>query len=168
MKRLLLIIGILLPMMMQGVTVRNTLTKSRLTSFISDCRCYEGAEVVQLGRLATSALKGAVRISGIGDPDVREALSLIKGIKSMSIFDYDDCSDADKAFITSRLDKILADGEILMEAKDGADKMRIYGVVDEGGDTVRDFILYAPHDCALICIFGSISTKKAIHIVDND
>ena len=168
MKRFLLILGILMPMIMQGVTVRNTLTKSRLTSFISDCRGYEGAEVVQLGKLATSALKGAVRISGIGDPDVREALSFIKGIKSMSIFDYDNCSDADKAIITSRLDKILAGGDILMEAKDGTEKMRIYGVVDDKGDTVRDFILYAPNDCALICIFGSISTRQAVHIMDND
>ncbi len=46
--------------------------------------------------------------------------------------------------------------------------MRIYGVVDESADSVKDFVLYTPSDCALICIFGSISMDAVAKIASND
>jgi hypothetical protein len=58
--------------------------------------------------------------------------------------------------------------EMLLEAKDGDDNMKIYGVVDEDGGKVSDFILHTPSDCAVICILGSISTEAIAKLALDD
>ena len=168
MKRLLLIICILIPVAAMASTPGKRVSKSRITSFISECRHYDGVEVVRLGRIATGALRGVMRVAAMGDPDVRDALRLMKGVNGVAVFDFEDCSEYDKSRITSRLNRILSGSEVLMEASDGGDKMRIYGVVDESADSVKDFVLYTPSDCALICIFGSISMDAVAKIASND
>ena len=124
--------------------------------------------MVELGRIKTAALKGVIRIAAMGDSDARDALALMKGIHRITILDYEDSSDADKASIEQRLERALSDSEMLMEASDGGDKMRIYGVMEERAEIVRDFVLYAPSDCALICIFGSISMDTIAKITSDD
>ena len=168
MKRFLLIIGLLLPMMAGAITVRDYISRQQIKTLISECRQYEGVEVVQLGQIGTGALKGAIRLASLSDSDARNIAKLTKGIKGISIFDFEGCPDHHKDIIRSRLERILANGEVLMEARDGGDQITIYGLVDEKGDKIRDFIMYAPADCALICLFGTISTDKVIHIIDND
>ena len=63
---------------------------------------------------------------------------------------------------------MLEGSQMLMEAKDGDDKMRIYGIVDEDGEKVSDFILHTPSECAVICILGSISTEAIAKIALDD
>ena len=157
MLRLLLIISILLPV-----------SKASITSVISDCRNCEGVEFVHLGRAATGALKIAVRLSAIDDPDAREALRLMRGIHGISILDYSSCSSGDKNRITRRLERALTGSEKLIETSDDGSKMSIYGVVDDEAGTVRDFVLYTPSDNALICIFGSISMDAIAKIASDD
>lgn len=168
MKRFLLLLAILVPIVSQAASATDKLTKSRIKACISDFSSCEGVEVVHLGRFATGAIKGAASVAALGDSDVREALGLMKGIKSISIFDYGSCSEADKEAIAARLDGILTDGEVLMEAKDGDDKVKIIGVIDDKSGVIHDYVLYAPNDCALICIFGNKQNEKLVHIVDND
>ena len=167
-KRLLLIFCILFPVATMASTPVKRVSKSRITSFMSECRHYDGVEVVRLGRITTGALRGVIRLAAVGDPDARNALRLMKGVNGVAVFDFEDCSEYDKSRITRRLDRILSGSEVLMEASDGGDKMRIYGVVDETADKVRDFVLYTPSDCALICIFGSISLDAVARIASND
>ncbi len=143
-------------------------SKARIAAAISQCRNYDGVEMVELGRIKTAALKGVIRIAAMGDSDARDALALMKGIHRITILDYEDSSDADKARIEQRLECALSGSEMLMEASDGGDKMRIYGVVEERAEIVRDFVLYAPSDCALICIFGSISMDTIAKITSDD
>lgn len=144
-------------------------SKTQLATLVSEYRQYDGVELVQLGSLATSALKTVIRISAKNDPDAAEALQLLNGIRRLTVFEYEDCSPAVKEKITRKLNRILNGSELLMEAKDGDDSMRMYGVVDEKGDTVRDFILHTPGSCALICIFGKVSMKALSKMMkDND
>lgn len=168
MKRIIILLAILVPIVSQAASATDKLTKAQIKACISDYSNCQGVEIVRLGRLATGAIKGAARVAALDDPEMREALKLMKGIKSISIFDYDSCSEADKAAIAMRLEGILTGGEVLMEAKDGNDRMKIYGIMDESGNAINDFVLYAPNDCALICIFGNNQTDKLVHIVDND
>ena len=168
MKRIIILLAILMPIVSQAASATDKLTKARITACISDYSNCQGVEIVRLGRFATGAIKGAARVAALRDRDVRKALKMMKGIKSISIFDYESCNEASRMAITERLDGILSESEVLMEAKDGDDRMRIYGIIDESGNSINDFILYAPNDCALICIFGSIQTDKLVHIVDND
>lgn len=157
MKRLLLLICILLPFQAYALTPEKKVSKTAVSTVISECRSYDGVEIVRLGRVATSAIKSVIRVAAIGDSDAREALRLMRGIHQVSVLDYEDCSDRDKRHITRKLERALSGSEVLMEASDGDDDMKIYGLFDDDNGTVRDFVLYSPTDCSLICIFGSIS-----------
>lgn len=168
MKRFLLIISLLLPMTAGAITVKDYISRQHIKSLISECRHLEGADVVQLGRFGTAAVKGLIRLAALSDSDAYNLAQLTKGIKGISVFDFEGCCDADKSYIISRLDRALSDGEVLMEMRDEGETVTIYGVVDDMGEEVRDFILYDPSDCALICLFGTIPTEKVVHIVDND
>ena len=168
MKKLLLILGLMVPMLAAAATFGNRASKNRIGSFIADCRHYEGAEVVHLGSFATSLGKGILKIVSIDDPEAREMLKMIKDVRSLYVLSYEDCTNSVKAKVNSRLEKMLEGSQMLMEAKDGEDKMRIYGIVDEDGEKVSDFILHTPSECAVICILGSISTEAIAKIALDD
>ncbi len=170
MKRFLLILSIFLFVSFPASagTPRKTVSKTLISTTLMDCRRYPGVEMVKLGRIKTAALKGVVRLAAATDPDARDALRLMKGIHGVTVLDYEDCSGADKDRISRRLERALAGSETLMEASDGGEKMRIYGIVDEQGAEVRDFVLYTPSDCALICIFGSLSMETVARIASHD
>lgn len=168
MKKILLILSLMVPMLVTGATSGNRASKNRIGSFIADCRHYEGAEVVHLGTFATSLGKGILKIASIDDPDARELIKMIKGVKSLYVLSYDDCSNDVKAKVNSRLEKMLEGFEMLLEAKDGEDKVKIYGVVSENGKKVSDFILHTPSECAVICILGAISTEAIAKLALND
>lgn len=142
--------------------------KSRISAAISECRHYEGADYLKLGRLATGALKGVVRAVGMEDSDAMEAIRLMKGLRGLTVFSYDDCSEEDKASICQKLANALADSEVLMEVSDSGEKMRIYGSYDELSDQVSDFVLYAPSESALICIKGYVSMETLARITSDD
>ncbi len=168
MKRILLIAALLLPLLAPAAFGGN-ISKNQISTFISECQRYEGVEVVQLGGLATMALKATLKLATVDDPQAREALKLITGIKRISVLSYESCAPAVQAKISRRLDRILDGGDLLMEAKDGNDLMQIYGVVDEKTGTVRDFVMHNPSGSSMVCIFGSIPIEKLAKIVsDND
>ncbi|MBR1575694.1 MAG: DUF4252 domain-containing protein [Bacteroidales bacterium] len=167
MKRLLLIASLLLltlhPLAGGGIS------KTQMTSFLTDCQRYEGVEVVQLGGLATFALRSAVKIAAADDPETRELLKLIRSIKRISVMEYEDCKPSVREKITRKLDRMLRGADLLMETKDGTERMQIYGVVDESAGTVKDFVLHTPASASLICIFGSIPIEKLTKIAaEND
>lgn len=167
MKKLLFTVSLLVSVLLPALA--GSISKSQISSFISDCSRYEGVEVVRLGRLATSALKATIRIAEIDDPEAREALQIFSGIKRVAILDYEDCDPAVREKIARKLDRMLSGGDLLMEAKDDNDRLQIYGVVDDRNGTVRDFVMHAPNSYSLICVFGSISMKKLAKLIeDND
>lgn len=168
MKKLLFILGLMVPMLASAATFGNRANKERIGNFISDCRNYEGAEVVHLGSFAINIGKGVLKIASIDDPEAREVLGLIKDVKSLYVFNYEDCKKSVKEKVNNRLKEMLAGSEVLLEAKEGEDKVIIYGVVDEKGGKVSDFILHTPSECAVICILGSISTDTLAKLALND
>lgn len=158
MKRLLLLLVLaLLPLAASASDpATKKVSKTRITTVISEVRRYDGVEVVRLGRLGTAAIRGLVRLTAREDPEAREALALLRGVKNLTVMEYDDCAPAVRERIVRRLDEALGSSELLMEAKDGGSAMRMYGLVDEQTDRVRDFVIHTPSEHALICIFGSI------------
>lgn len=141
---------------------------SAVYTTISECRQYEGTDYLKLGRLATGAIKGAVRIAGKGDSDIHQAVGLIKDIHGLAVFSYDDCSEDDKASISDKLANALAESELLMEASDSGTKVKFYGTYDEISGLVRDFVLFVPSESALICIKGSVSMDTIARIAADD
>ena len=165
MKRILLLLMLASMLPLAAATPDGRVSKTRMSAFISEYRNVNGVEVVRLGTLATAALKGTMRIAARGDSDAKEALRLIKGLKGIYAFDYEDCSPSMRVRIDRRLRRILDDSELLMEANDEGETMQIYGVFDEDAGKVRDFVLYDPSSCALICLFGSISMNDVSKLV---
>ena len=158
----------MVPMLAAAATFGNRASKNRIGSFIADCRRYEGAEVVHLGTFATKIGKGVLKIASIDDPEAREMLKMIRDVKSLYVLNYEDCSNSVKVKVNNRLEKMLEGSDMLMESKDGDDKIKIYGIVDENGEKISDFILHTPSECAVICILGSISTEAIAKIVLDD
>ena len=165
MKRLLLILSLLLPLAASAARSTKSVSRSELASIFSDFRRYEGVEVVRLGRIATGAVKGVIRLAGKNDPDMREAMAAVKGLKSLTVLEYEDCAPAVRERIEHRISHALRNGELLMEAKDGRERVQMFGVVDDATGTVRDFVLHAPENCALICLFGTLSMDTLTQIV---
>ncbi len=156
MRKILLLLALLLPLAASGHPAGKTVPKAKITSIISEFRGYDGVEVVSVGRLGTAALRGVVRAAAKGDPEARQALDLMRGIKRITILEYDDCSPRVRERLDRRLANALDGSELLMEAKDGSSAMRLFGLVDEQTGLVRDFVMHTPGENALICIFGSI------------
>lgn len=139
-------------------TEKSSVPKEKLMTLVSEYSGKEGFEVVKIGSFGTAALKTVMRLS-VSDDDSEEVqmiLKAMKGIKKMAIIEYDKCNEKTRDAFNSKLEKALSSSELLIEAKDGSDAMRIYGIYNEDENTVHDFVLFAPNDCALICLFGSI------------
>lgn len=168
MKRIFFLLFLLAPIAVAAASPEGRIPKTQLTSVIADYRHSEGVEVVRLGRLATGAVKGVVRVASVNDPDARDALRLMKGVKSLYVFDYASCRPALRERINRRLNRVFQNTELLMEVNDENDRMQIFGLYDEQSDVVRDFVLYTPSECTLICIFGSVSMDTVSRLMAND
>ena len=168
MKRLVLLFCILLSLPAFARTPAKTVSKTHITAAIAECRLYSGTEMVRLGRLSTAALKGVIRLAALDDPDARKALGLMKGIHGITVLDYADCKAEDREAISGKLERALSGSEMLMEASDEGEKMKIYGLVDDQMESVRDFVLFSPTDCSLICLFGSIPMEALEKVASHD
>ena len=145
--------------------------RSKIMNAIEEYRGCEGFDVLKLGSLGTAILKSFTHLALVADgmdDDSRMAFSLIDGVKSIAIADYDGCSAEDKTDFTATIERILRHYEPILEAKDDGDIVKIYGNMSDDGRYVKDFILYTPSDCALICIFGKVPLEKAVQMATTD
>ena len=167
-KLLLLILLAIMPVATYTASGANGIPSDKLMTVVNEYRLYDGFEVVKLNSLATKALKTAIRIAALGeeDKDIRELLKVITGIKKIAVVDYEDCSEGIRDSFNRKVGKILQNQDILMQVKDGSDSMTIYGVVSDDAGTVKDFVLFSPDNCALICLFGSISIDTVMRMVE--
>lgn len=157
MKKILLIFTLAF---MTLASYGQSIPRAELFAIVNKYRVYEEVDVMKVGTLGTAALKNLIFTSmaseGLGG-DARAVMDLIRGVKKMAIMDYEGCSSKMRARITGEIEDALRGCEMLMEAKDEDSAMRIYGVVADNSNKVSDFVLFAPNDCSLICLFGSIS-----------
>lgn len=161
MKKLIVILVVaLFPMLGHARGDGRNLSQEKLIGLVKDFSQYDGFDIVKVGSLGTSALKSVIRLSALAeaDEDARDLLKMIDGIKKIAVVDFEDCDDKVRDRFCEKVDKVLGSSDLLMEVKDEGEKMFIYGVVNEDASKIKDFVMYAPSDCALICLFGSIST----------
>ena len=131
-----------------------------MTSVISEFSGKEGFEVINVGKFGTSALKRLIRMSADDDDEMKSMLKVINGIKKIAIVDYDDCPAADKEKFIRKIDRILNSDNLILEIRDDGETMKMYGVTDDNDDIVSNFIIHAPSDGALICLFGTLPLKE--------
>ncbi|MBR4524830.1 MAG: DUF4252 domain-containing protein [Bacteroidales bacterium] len=157
MKKLLLLIALLLPLTASAARPAKRVSRAEMASIISDFRHYDGVEVVKMGWLGTALVKGLAHHVDDGDADTRAMLQTLRGIKGVTIVDYDDADPAVRERLNKKIERALNRCELLMEARDGGSGMQLFGVVDEAKGTVRDLVMHASGDNTLICFFGTVS-----------
>ena len=166
MKHIIIIIVLALALPLAGSTKAQgkSLPGTQISLLISEYKAYDGFEAVKVGRLATGVIKSIIRSGAAkeNEADMKEVLRLMKGIKKFTVVDYSDCDPQVRQGFTNKMDRLLDGVEMLMEVKDDSDVMRMYGVVDDRGGKVKNFVLYCPEDCTLICLFGTISLDSVL------
>ena len=129
----------------------------KLRSLVSSFKRTEGFDVVDLGGPAMLLLKAAAHAEA-DDPEDRAALDLFRRLKRLTVVDFSEATPEKREEFLRRLERILAGEEILMEAKDGGEKVAIYGLTSKDGSRIEDIIIRA--DDALISVRGSIRTDQ--------
>ena len=140
---------------------------SDLTSLIKEYKNYDSFDCVSVGGVLLSLMRSMVKSEAAGDPDAMAALSLLKGINHITVADFDGCPRDIKDSFVSRATVILESFDMLMEAKDSESSVVIYGTMNQNADVLNNVIVYAPQDCALICIEGKVPMKDLGAIIES-
>lgn len=136
----------------------------RVTLLMKEYSGQADFQLINLGRLGLSVVKAAMRQSS--DKDTRELLSLMRDVKQVSIASYEDCEASVKRDFESRLSKVLKKDFLLIEAKDGKEKVQIFAVPTDDGNDIKNLIISAPGSGALICVSGLIRTTDVAGFVE--
>jgi len=150
-KIVLLVIAILTVCGSMNAIGKNT----RLQALINSYKGQEGVEVLNLRRPMLNLLKVAAFYSE-GDEDAKALKEMLKGIKRITIVDYEDSAPEVKSEFSQKVSKILSKEELLMEAKDDGDHVKIFGILSEDGSTIKDIILHEADGGTLISVIGTI------------
>lgn len=169
MKKAIIMLAVLLvPVMTFAVDPGGKVSKAKVSSIVSHYRNKQGVEVVELGYLGTSLVKGLASLSSVNDKDAKDALMVLKGIKGLTVLSYEDASPELKTTINGKLEKLLKGADLLMEAKDEGETMRIYGTYSEKTGKVSDVVMFAPTEGTFIYLVGSFNLDEISKAVAND
>ena len=135
----------------------------KLRTLVNEFRGEPGFEVVEMGPIALGLIRAAAH-GEVKNDDDRKALQVFKDIKRLTILDFSDADADRKEKFLRKAKRVLADEEMLMEAKDGGETVRIYGLSNAAGDILEDIILLAGD--ALISVRGKIRADLVGELVN--
>ena len=125
----------------------------KLRTLVDEFRNEPGFEMVDMGPIALGLIRAAARGEAKTEED-RKALQIFKDIKHLTVLDFSDAEAARKEKFLRKAKRVLADEEVLMEAKDEGETVRVYGLSNAAGDILEDIIILAGD--ALISVRGKI------------
>ena len=134
----------------------------QLRSLVSSYKGTEGFEIVDIGGIGLGLLKAAAR-NAADKPEDREALKLFDGLKRLTVVDFSDAPADKREKFLRKANRILNGSELLMEAKDNDETVRIYGTSSKDGSVLEDIALLAGD--ALIFIRGTIRTEQITELM---
>jgi len=138
-------------------------TPEKIGGIVKQYSHREGFEVMNLGRFLMGTLRAAALMDSDMDEEDRAALNAFSGIKRLVIVDFEDASEADKTSFRRKVEKVLDKMELIMEAKDGGETIRIYGIEDD--NNLKDVILYSS-DGTLLSVSGSIGLEHIGELIE--
>lgn len=162
------ICSIVVVMLVLPVVACAQVSKSRVVNLVQAYRGCPGFEVVNVGPLGLSLMKALARVSGETeeDEDLALVLQAADGLRGVAIVDYSEASDRDKRKFSEKAAKLFMESEKLVEIKDEGERVLMYGTSDESGTVISDFVLFAPDECALICLFGDIPIETVMKLAE--
>lgn len=137
---------------------------NKIVSLANQYKHNEDFEVVKVGPLLMKFINWTAEKEA-GKDDV-DALSMMNGIKKIVVIDYEDASEKIRNEFNNKVQRILAKSEVLMEAKDDGDLVKIYGDVAPDGEKVSDLVVFVPSDGALICMMGTVDMKNVQNLME--
>ena len=129
----------------------------KVQNLVHQYKDNDGFEVISLGRVGTSLIKGVAKVAADMDEEERKALKVFSGIKRLTIVGFEDAQPQVKERFAKKLGKILDDMELIMEINDKGESVRFYGVEEDS--CIKNCIMYGS-DCALIITEGVIDLEK--------
>ena len=131
-------------------------TPEKIGSIVKQFSQREGFEVMRLGRFLLGTIRAAATLDADVDEEDRAVLDAFMGIRNLTVVDFEEASESDKARFCRKVERVLDKQELIMEAKENGETVRIYGIED--GNKLRDIILYSS-DGSLISMSGSIGLE---------
>ena len=125
----------------------------KIRTLVNEYRDEPGFEVVDMGGLALGLLRAAARTQ-VETPEDRKALDLFSSVKRLTVLDFSDAESARKDKFLRKAKRLLADEDMLMEAKDGSETVKVYGLSDAAGTILENIVILA--EDTLISLQGKI------------
>ena len=119
--------------------------------------------MISLGKLGMRLFQGVAVMASDLDEEDKAALKLFKGLNKITIVDFEDIRADKKAAFEKKAQKILRGMDLILEAKDSTDSVKIYGIDD--GEYVRDCILYSS-DGTMIITRGRLSLNHLGNLME--
>lgn len=144
--------------------------RSEIKSIVDDFKRYDEFEGLSIGKFWLNLFKGVAKVSADDEEDKEEVQALLKTMKSVDrliVADYEDCSAEVKAKFNARMSKALDGVELLMEAKDEGELVRIYGYVDKDGTEIKDLVIFSPEEGEFVCMFGTLRMEQLEGMVNS-
>ena len=136
---------------------------TQLRNLVSSYKGTQGFDVVDVGSLGLGLLKAAAKTAA-ETPEDREALKLFDGLKRLTIVDFSEATPETKEKFLRKANRILNEGELLMEAKDEGETVRIFGTSSKDGNVLQDIALLAGD--ALIFVRGTIRSDQIEALIE--
>lgn len=131
-------------------------TPEKIGDIVKQYSHREGFEVMNLGRFLVGTLRAAALLDSDMDEEDRAALNAFSRVNRLVVVDFENASEADKTSFRRKVEKVLDKMELIMEAKDSGETIRIYGIQDD--NNLKDVILYSS-DGTLLSVSGSIDLE---------
>ena len=125
----------------------------KLRTLVNEFRDEPGFEVVDMGPVALGLIRAAAR-GEVKTEEDRKALQIFKDIKHLTVLDFSDAEASRKEKFLRKATRVLSEEEVLLEAKDDGETVRVYGMSNAAGDILEDIIILAGD--ALISVRGKI------------
>jgi hypothetical protein len=135
----------------------------KIRTLVNEYRDEPGFEVVDMGGLALGLLRAAARTQ-VETPEDRMALDLFSAVKRLTVLDFSDAEAARKDKFLRKVKRLLADEEVLLEAKDSGQTVKVYGLSNADGSLLEDIIILA--DDTLISLKGKIRPEQLGELMD--
>lgn len=131
--------------------------KKELDELVKSYEKQAGFKAVSAGKFMMSLARAAAR------SESKEASEAIKNIDNMLIVSFEGMSPENKAAVAAKLEAVLGKTELLMEAQEKEETVRIYGRTHE--QKIYDLMIYTPGMYALVCLFGSLDVADMPQVV---
>ena len=132
------------------------ITKKEVKALLKEFKKNKGYECEEVGSFGLALMKAVADSDDEDDADGRLVLKSIDKLKGIIAADLSDCN-LDVIFrFNARVEELLKDAPLLIEAKDEDESIKIYGTVSPNGKHVSDVIIFCPEDAELTYFEGII------------